>query len=212
MGTRIEQAVFGCRALSLALFAIITVGLAYEAAQLRIDAGFEKRLPHAHPYMSTFLQYREAFGGADRLLIAVRARDGDIFTPHFFDTLRKVTDAVFFLPGIDRSSVRSLFTPNVRFVEIVEGGFAGGNVIPAEFEPTGAALERVRENILKAGLLGDLVADDFSAALISAELVERDPTTGQRLDYLAVAERLERTIRAPFASGRNVHTEPSAWR
>src|SRR5918995_2199101 len=152
MGGTIAQAFFGCRTLILALFAVATVSLAYQATHLRIDAGFEKRLPHAHPYMSTFLQYREAFGGADRLLIAVRARDGDIFTPHFFDTLRKVTDAVFFLPGIDRSSARSLFTPNVRFVEIVEGGFAGGNVIPAEFQPTDADLERVRENILKAGL------------------------------------------------------------
>jgi hypothetical protein len=199
MGATIAEAFFGCRALILALFAVATVSLAYQATHLRIDAGFEKRLPHAHPYMSTFLQYREAFGGADRLLIAVRARDGDIFTPYFFDTLKQVTDAVFFLPGIDRSSVRSLFTPNVRFVEIVEGGFAGGNVIPAEFQPTDADLERVRENILKAGLVGDLVANDFSAALIRTELLEDDPRATGRLDYLEVAGRLEQSIRTAFA-------------
>jgi predicted RND superfamily exporter protein len=199
MGATIAEAFFGCRALILALFAVATVSLAYQATHLRIDAGFEKRLPHAHPYMSTFLQYREAFGGADRLLIAVRARDGDIFTPYFFDTLKQVTDAVFFLPGIDQSSVRSLFTPNVRFVEIVEGGFAGGNVIPAEFQPTDADLERVRENILKAGLVGDLVANDFSAALIRTELLEDDPRATGRLDYLEVAGRLEQSIRTAFA-------------
>jgi predicted RND superfamily exporter protein len=198
MGARIEQAVFGYRIVILALFALTTASLTHQATHLRIDAGFEKRLPHTHPYMSTFLQYREAFGGADRLLIAVRARDGDIFTPHFFDTFRKVSDAVFFLPGIDRSSVRSLFTPNVRFVEIVEGGFAGGNVIPAEFQPTEADLERVRENILKAGLIGDLVANDFSAALIRAELIEDDPRATGKLDYLEVAARLEQSIRSAF--------------
>jgi predicted RND superfamily exporter protein len=198
MTARIKQKVFGCRALILVLFAVGTVSLGYQATHLRINAGLEKRLPHAHPYMSTFLQYRDAFGGADRLLIAVRARDGDIFTPDFFDTLEQVTDAVFFLPGIDRSSVRSLFTPNVRFVEIVEGGFAGGNVIPAEFQPTATDLERVRENILKAGLVGDLVANDFSAALIRAELIEHDPSAAEQPDYLEIAARLEESIRKTF--------------
>ena len=141
--------------------------------------------------MKTFLQYRDAFGGADRLLIAVRARDGDIFTAHFFTALRQVTDAVFFLPGIDRSSVRSLFTPNVRFVEIVEGGFTGGNVVPADFQPTPANLERVRENIFKADLLGRLVASDFSAALISAELIAPDEPSAAKFNYLELADQLE---------------------
>ncbi len=180
MGARIERGVFEHRALILVLFAIATAFLGQQASRLRIDAGIEKRLPVAHPYIQTFLEYRDAFGGADRLLIAVRAKDGDMFTPHFFETLRQVTDAVLFLPGIDRSTVRSLFTPNVRFVEIVEGGFAGGSVIPADFRPTPESLARVRDNILKADLLGRLVADDFSSALISAELIEPSPNSPGR--------------------------------
>jgi uncharacterized protein len=202
MGNRLEQAVFGWRAPILALLAILTALLAHQATQLRIDAGYEKRLPLAHPYIKTFLRYRQAFAGADQLLIAVRSRSGDIFSPYFFETLERVTDAVFFLPGVDRSSVRSLFTPNVRFVEIVEGGFAGGNVVPADFRPTPAGLERVRENILKADLVGRLVAKDFSAALISAELIEQNPTSGSALDYLEVADELEQSIRKPFVDDR----------
>ena len=31
--------------------------------------------------------------------------------------------------GVDRPSVKSLFTPNTRFIEVIEEGFAGGNVI-----------------------------------------------------------------------------------
>jgi predicted RND superfamily exporter protein len=128
----------------------------------------------------------------------VRARDGNIFTPHFFETLRQVTDAVLFMPGIDRSTVRSLFTPDVRFVEIVEGGFAGGTVIPADFRPTAEGLARVRENVVKADLVGRLVADDFSAALISAELIEPSPHSPELVNDLDVARRLERSVRAPF--------------
>ena len=198
---RLEEGVFGYRKLVLGLFVTITLLLGYSASHLRIDARFEKLLPLKHPYIQTFLQYQQEFGGANRLLIAVRAKQGDIFTPEFFNALNAVTDEVFFLPGVNRSTVRSIFTPNVRFVEIVEGGFTGGNVIPAEFRPTPDGLAQVRENILKSGIVGRLVANDFTAAIVSAELVEVDPATGGSLDYLQVADLLEERVRDPYAHG-----------
>ena len=69
------------------------------------------------------------------------ARDGNMFTPEFFEALKNVTDEVFFLPGVDRGRVQSLFTPNVRYTEVVEDGIAAGNVIPDDFEPTPEGLE-----------------------------------------------------------------------
>ncbi|MEQ8964308.1 MAG: MMPL family transporter [Azospirillaceae bacterium] len=187
----LEAALFGRRRLVLALFVLVTAALAVGAARLGIDAGFEKRLPLDHPYMETFLEYQDRFGGANRVLVALAPREGDIFQPAFFETLEAATDAVFFVPGVDRARVRSIFTPNVRYVEVVEDGFSGGNVIPADFEPTPEALAEVRENILKSGEVGRLVAEDFSAAIVSAELLDRDPETGEPLDYIAVSEELE---------------------
>ncbi|MCA9757347.1 MAG: RND family transporter [Candidatus Eisenbacteria bacterium] len=200
MTKALEALVFSKRIWILAIFVLLTVFLGYRCSLLRIDAGFEKLLPLGHPYMKTYVEHREAFGGANRILIAVRAKDGDIFTPEFFETLKEVTDAVFFLPGINRSTVQSLFTPNVRFIEIVEGGFTGGNVVPADFQGTDADLETVRENVLKAGIVGRLVANDFSAAMITAQLVETDPTTGEKLDYIMVSKLLEKDIREKFQS------------
>jgi hypothetical protein len=196
----IEGILFAHRKLVLLVFGLVTLVMCYEVTQIKIDAGFEKLLPLKHPYMKTFLQYREEFGGANRLLIAARTKKegGDIFTPEFFKMFEQVTNEVFFLPGVNKSTVQSIYTPNVRFTEIVEGGFAGGNVIPAEFRPTPEWLERVRENILKAGIVGRLVANDFTAAMVSAQLVEIDPKTGEKLDYIQVARQLETNIRDRF--------------
>ena len=199
--TALEEGVFAHRKLVLALFAGITLFMCYPASQLRVETGFEKHLPLKHLYIHTFLEYRREFGGANRLLIAIRAKQGDIFTPEFFTTIKAVTNEVFFLPGVDRSTVRSIFTPNVRFIEIVEGGFAGGNVIPAGFQPTPEDIAQVRENILKSGIVGRLVANDFTAAMVSAQLVEIDPVTGGKLDYLKVADHLEEKIRDKYARG-----------
>ncbi len=200
LAATLERLVFANRHLILVSFAIVTAIMGYFALQLRPDAWFEKSIPLKHPYMQTFVEHQAEFGGANRILIALSVRDGDIFSADFFHTLKAVTDEVFFIPGVDRARVRSLFTPNVRFVEIVEDGFTGGNIVPADFEPTPKGLEQVRQNILKANEVGRLVANDFTAAIISAQLLELDPSTGERLDYLRVASLLEERIRRPYQS------------
>jgi hypothetical protein len=195
---RVEQLIFGNRPLVIGLFALITLALAWSASSLRIDAGFTKLLPLMHPYMATFVKHQQEFGGANRVLVAVMARDGDMFTPQYFDTLKAVTDEVFFLPGVDRGRLQSLFTPNVRYTEVVEDGISAGNVIPDDFTTTPEGLETVRGNILKAGIVGRLVANDFTGSIVSAELMEIDPNTGQRLDFIGVSKEIEAKVRAKF--------------
>jgi len=194
----IAHPIFIYRRTMLALFAVVTALLAYSAiVGLRVDAGFAKMIPLEHPYMKTFTQYQKTFGGANRVLVAVMQKDGDIFNPSFFKSLKGVTDDVFFIPGVDRPTVTSLFTPNVRFIEVVEDGFAGGNVIPATFKGTPEDLETVRKNILKSANVGRLVSNNFRGALVRAELLEVDPVSGKRLDYQRMAKQLEE-IRAKY--------------
>jgi predicted RND superfamily exporter protein len=195
---RLARWVFSKRAWFLLGFGLVTLLLGWSATRLRVDAGFTKQLPLSHEYIQTYLQYRDEFGGANRVIIAFSVDEGDIFNPLFFELLRKATDEAFYIPGVDRAQVTSIWTPNVRFVEIVEDGFAGGNVVPAEFSGSAEDLERVRENIIKSGRLGQLVSRDFQGAIISAQLLEVDPATGERLDYIGVARHLEETFREPF--------------
>ena len=56
--------------------------------------------------------------------------------------LRAVTDDVFFTPGVNRGAVFSLFTPNVRYIEVTEDGFSGEVVIPSRFTPDAEAWRR----------------------------------------------------------------------
>ncbi|MBT8047601.1 MAG: MMPL family transporter [Xanthomonadales bacterium] len=179
------------------LFLLITIGMMFAMSNLKIETGFKKQLPLKHEYMQTFLQYEKEFGGANRVLVALVARDGNMFTPDFFESFETITNQVFFIPGVDRASVRSIFTPNVRFVEIVEDGFAGGNVIPSDFAPSPEMFERVRSNIVKSGEVGRLVSGDFSGAMVWANLLEEDPQSGSKLDYREVASQLE-DIRSEF--------------
>jgi hypothetical protein len=198
LDARLENLLFSHRLIVVGLFVLATMGFVWSASGLHIDAGFAKQLPLKHPYMATFVKHQQEFGGANRLLVAIVARDGNMFTPGFFEALKGATDEVFFLPGVDRARVQSLFTPNVRYTEVVEDGIAAGNVIPDDFSTTPEGLAAVRRNILKAGIVGRLVANDFSGAIISAELLEFDPATGERLNFLAVATDIETRVREKF--------------
>ena len=194
-----EKILFSNRPWVIGFFVIVTVFMFSSALNLKVDAGFSKLLPLQHEYMQTFTKHRQEFGGANRVLVALMAKEGDMFTPEFFDALKQATDDVFFIEGVDRTRVTSIFTPNVRFTEVVEDGIAGGNVVPDDYENTPAGLARVKENIIKAGIVGRLVANDFSGALISAQLLEFNPNTGERLDYVDVARQLE-NIRQRYSS------------
>src|SRR5690606_32876259 len=96
-----------------------------------------KLIPVEHPYMRTMMQYMEDFSGANKILVNLRWKgEGDIYNPAFMDALQETTDEVFFIPGINRTRVSSLFTPNVYYIEITEDGFRGEPVVPARYSGT----------------------------------------------------------------------------
>ena len=187
---------FGNRAITLAFFAIGTAVMLFFASQLYVDAGFKKQIPKDHEYMKTFLDYEKDFGGANRVLVAVMAKDGNIFTQDYMKTLESITQEVIALDATDDSRVRSIFTPNVRYVEVVEDGFAGGNVIPDKFTPNAEGFQAkpedfvtIKSNIVKANAVGRYVSKDFSGAMVWAELIPED--SGTKLNYQDIAHQFE---------------------
>jgi predicted RND superfamily exporter protein len=194
--------IYHWRKTGLVLLTAFTLLMLFQASKTHVDAGFEKSLPLNHEYMVTFRKYQEAFGGANTVLVAViqKEKGTNIYNEQFLGTLKKVTDEVFFLPGIDRARVQSLFTPNTRYIEVVEGGFAGGNVIPADYAPSPEMFDLVKTNVGKAQIIGRFVTNDQRGAMVASELLERDPVTNQRLDYRVVAANLENKIRGQFSS------------
>tara|TARA_R110002124_G_scaffold23317_1_gene86554 strand:- start:629 stop:2944 length:2316 start_codon:yes stop_codon:yes gene_type:complete len=195
----LESLIFKNRIAVLLVFLTATVFLGYQSSQLRLDAGFTKNIPLNHEYMQNYMKHVNDFGGANSILVSVCDTHGDIFNQNFFDRLKDVHDQLFFINGVDRSLVKSLFSSSTRFTEIVEGGFAGGPVIPADFNSSEQrGLDKVSSNIEKAGIVGSLVSDDYQCAMVNAKLLDLDPETGEKLDTLALADELETQLRVQF--------------
>ena len=184
----------------LGFFLLITLGLGYSATHVRLDPGFNKQIPVRHAYMLNFLDFSRIFTGANRLLVSVHWKgQGDIYNPEFLQTLQQVTDDVFYISGVSRPSVTSLFTPNVRYIEITEEGYVGDLVVPPQYAATPADLQQVRSNAARSGQIGRLLANDLKSAMVRADLQDTDPKTGQPVSYVQIARSLE-DIRAKYSN------------
>jgi uncharacterized protein len=202
MVARFSDVLIGRRHILSALFAAMTLGFSYSATNVKLDPGFLKLIPIQHPYMKTMFDYLKDFSDANMLLVNLRWKgEGEIYNPEFMGAMQKATDDVFFIPGVNRVLVSSMFTPSTYYIEITESGFNGEPVVPAKFSGTPEQLQEVRRNIGLSGQIGLLVSNDQKAALIRASLQEvdtNDPAKAERF-YRAVMAKLG-DIRGRFES------------
>ncbi|MFM0245596.1 efflux RND transporter permease subunit [Paraburkholderia sediminicola] len=200
----LEKCFFGHRAIVLATIGLFTVAMAFFAVQLRMDAGFEKQMPIGHEYIKTFQQYRSDLLGANRLTVVVKAKHGSIWTKAGLTRLYNVTQAVAYLPNVDRLGVQSLWTPNSFVNEITEEGFRAEPIIPGTVTPESLSagdIGAIRRSTAEGGFVGSLVSRDQTAAMITAEISEFGPD-GRKIDYVTYNHLLESKLRASFEDGQ----------
>ncbi|RZA34627.1 MAG: RND family transporter [Lysobacteraceae bacterium] len=205
-GSWAEQLLFNHRAVVVALCVALTALLAWTAMGLRLNASFEDMIPKSHPYIANYLKNKQDLAGlGNAVRIAVASKSGSIYDPAYLETLQKVSDEVFLLPGVDRAAMKSLWTPSTRWVGVTEDGMDGGPVIPNEYDGSPASIEQVRMNVQRSGQVGQLVARDGKSSIIYVSLLAVDPETGKALDYAVFSERLEQIRERYQAQNVDIH-------
>ena len=195
-----ERLLFSRRPVFLAIFIMITLFLGYQMFQMKPQASYLRMIPTYHPYIKNFLanqRHLKTLGNSVR--ICVETTEGSIFTKEYLETLRKITDEAFFVPGVNRGSLKSLWTPQTRWTEVTVDGFEGGEVIPPDYDGNPESLDQVRLNVIRSGEIGSIVANDFKSSIIIAPLEDIDPTTRKPLDYREFSKRIE-SLRSQFQS------------
>src|SRR6478672_10257645 len=199
-GNALERLVFNNRLLMIALCAAVTVVLAYAAAtRLVLNASFERMIPQSQPYIKNYLTYQKELRGlGNAVRVVVENANGDIFDGRYIGALRQINDELFLTPGVDRAWVKSLWSPAVRWTEVTEDGFRGGPVMPDGYDGSPRAVEQLKQNIARSGIVGSLVANNFKSSMIFVPLLDKDVRTGERIDYHGLSRVLEEKIRAKY--------------
>jgi predicted RND superfamily exporter protein len=199
-GSALERLIFNHRRLVVAACVLATLVFGLVAAsRLTLNASFERMIPAGHPYIKSYLEHRKDLRGlGNSLRVVVENTESDIYDPKYLETLRKVSDELVLTPGVDRAWVKSLWTPAVRWTEVTEEGFRGGPVMPDNYDGSPAATEQLRANIARSGIVGSLVGNNYKSSMIFVPLLDRDPASGQAIDYRSLSRALEQNVRAKF--------------
>ena len=199
-GSILERLIFRNRLSILVACAIITLLLGFSMFNLRLSASFESMIPARHPFIVNYRANAQYLGNlsGNTVNIVVRANHGTVLDNGYLTTLRKINDEVFLLPGVDRVFMRSLWSPDVRWVAVTNVGMNGGPVMPDSFDGSPGAIQQLAVNIRNAGVIGTLVASDYKSSLIEVPLLAQDQASSG-LDYAALARQLN-AIRAKYAA------------
>lgn len=202
--TFLERLIFNNRPVVITLCALVTIFLLWQASMIRPSTSFEKMIPLDHPFIQKMMEHRNDLSNlGNTVRISVEAKDGDIFTQEYMETLKQVHDEAFYIPGVDRSGLKSLWSPSVRWTEVTEEGFDGGEVIPQTYDGSAESLDELRNNVLKSGQVGRLVANNFKSSIVDVPLLESYPNPENqsellKLDYRQFSHELEEKIRDKF--------------
>ncbi len=194
----LEKFLFSKRPLVMAVYIIFTIFFGYQTFQMRPQASFLRMIPTYHPFIKNYLEYQDELKEMGNVVrICVETTEGTIVSQEYLEVLRKITDEVFYISGVNRAGLKSLWTSNTRWQEVTEQGFKGDVVIPVTFSGTPEDLQQVQRNILKANIVGSLVANDFKSSIVLVPLHDIDPETRKPLDYRNFSEKIEE-IRTKF--------------
>lgn len=197
----LERLFFNSRGFFLLLLIGLTCFFAFNASQVGLDSRSEKYIPLEHQYIKNHMRHaNDLSSGLNNVKIVVATKDGDIFNAEYMEVLRQINDEVFFIKGSDRSKLKSLWTPNVRWTEVTEEGFQGGPVIPATYNGSEESIDQLRQNILKSGQVGRLVGNDFKSTMLDVPLYPLDPETGKALNPKELSKKLEDQIRNKYSN------------
>jgi predicted RND superfamily exporter protein len=149
-------------------------------------------LPKAHPYVINYQENKKFLKGlGNNVTVSLQGSGETVFEKEYLDTLEQLSDEVFFVPGVERTAMKSLFTPNTRWRVVTEEGFDGGPVMPDYFDGSPEKIDELVTNVRNSGIVGSLVSNDLKSSSIIIPLRSKDPETGERLDYYKVAGQLE---------------------
>ena len=166
----IAKFIINRRLIILILFLLATIFFAYRSINVPVKTIFEDLVPR-HPY-STLAEEFAHFGGANRIIITVAVKKGDIFTTPTLQKIIDISDAIKFVPGIDRNKVYSIGVSKIKNFKVTDWGMDFPMLMYPDPPTTPLGIGNLKKNIFRNTLYyGRMVSLDTRAALISAEFL-----------------------------------------
>ncbi len=167
----------------------ITLFMGYWALHAPIATRFENLFPSQHPNTQLYRKFRNAYGGAQTLVLMIRVKNGDIFNVQTLHAIQDITDTVNALDGINHNEVFSLSSYRVLYARALPGVLASAPYMYPKVPEQPGQIAELKTNVeMYRGQLAGLITTDLKGALIIASFNEG------ALDYSTLFNRVQEII------------------
>ena len=185
-GKKIADFVIKWRFPILMTILAITLFFAFQVTKLQVYTDFGDLLPQSHLYVKIHNEFREIFGGANLLLIAVEVKEGTIFNVDTLKKVKEISEELVKIPGVDRYKILSISQRKVKDVRVTDWGIETVPLMYPFLPENDTEMENLKKAVYTNDLhYGTLVSMDSKSALIMSDFFEED------VDYKHLFEKLK---------------------
>lgn len=170
---------------------VITAFFAWEATYVRFQTAISNLWPVANPIIKVYKQYEGTYGSPLTVYVMVRVKHGTIYDPTTLDKIRRITNDLDGIAGVNHNHVVSITSRKVKRITLIGGTVTIANLFPVQTPRTSEELSQLREAVAAAGVAGTLVSFDGTASLISAEYIESSTDFNRLFDQLLEIRKQE---------------------
>src|SRR5438093_10517633 len=165
---RYVEGVLRLRFAVIGLVLLVSGMLGFQIKNLHVVVDPNAPLPQQHPYVAATREAERVFRLKHQVLIGITTRTGDVFTGDVLAKIKRITDSLADLPGVEKGSVFSL----ARRAKNITGTAGGLDVLPImeavpKSEPE---IQAMREAIRNNPLYVDaIISPDGRTAAVLAD-------------------------------------------
>ncbi|MDY6861998.1 MAG: MMPL family transporter, partial [Thermodesulfobacteriota bacterium] len=197
---RFSKLVIDYRHLFFVIIFILSVFFGYHAFKTEMVSNFEDLIPRNHHYVKLHREFKNLFGGANLISIAVEVKNGDIFNRDTLNKIKAINDMIELTHGVNNYQIHSIARHNVKDIRATSWGIEANSLMYPYVPETQEEIDKLRDVIYgNEAVYGKLVSRDGKAALIQADFWEK------RLDYRYLFNRVVKTCRSLEDENTNIY-------
>ena len=156
-----------------AIIVVSTLAMAALLTRLGVYTEFSDMVPQGHPYVEVHEEYKETFGGSNKVSIMVSAEEGSIFRRSILKEVQRITRELSKVSGVNPLQITSLASRKLKSVNASSRGIESVPLMWPDVPETREDVEQLREAVLSNPMVyGIYVSRSQDSTLIQADFYD----------------------------------------
>ena len=152
---------------------LATLGMALLLARIDVYTEFSDMVPKDHPYVDVHQEYKETFGGSNKVSILVRSRQGSIFKEPVLQEVDRITEELAKVSGVNPFQIVSLASRKLKSVNASSMGIESIPLMWPDVPETERGIQTLRESVVSNPLVyGIYVSKNLDSTLIQMDFYD----------------------------------------